>query len=150
MIFLQLRWCSPNTSRKASYAAIGHSFPYLKRLEISGYCGRDSDFQIALYMIGNATSSLKKIVIVPSCHPYDKDVLTTEKSLKREEAGRSHAKSRLSECTPPWVELAVLQSVIQIVKIDNIVLVLLHHILCVLIALISPCHNLFSCFYKLL
>lgn len=108
MIFLQLYWSAPITRNEAKYYAIGHRFSHLKHLEIGGYRGLVSDFQIALYMIGNAAGTLKKIVIDPSIHPYDARFLTTKESLKIKDASRSHARTELSQCMPPWVELAVL------------------------------------------
>ncbi|GJV71229.1 autophagy-related protein 8c [Tanacetum coccineum] len=86
---VSLYWCAPITRNKTSCIAVGHSFSNLKHLEIGGYRGLVSEFQIALYMIGNAADTLKTIVMDPSTNRADKLVLTTEESLKREEAGQA-------------------------------------------------------------
>ncbi|GKC26015.1 F-box domain containing protein, partial [Tanacetum coccineum] len=78
---VSLHWSAP-INGKTPWPALGHSFPHLKHLEIVGYRGIVSDYQIVLYMIGNAAGTLKKIVIDPSIHPYDACFLTANASLK--------------------------------------------------------------------
>ncbi|GJX38848.1 F-box domain containing protein [Tanacetum coccineum] len=78
---VSLYWSAP-INGKNPWPPLGHSFPHLKYLEIVGYRGIVSDYQIVLYMIGNAAGTLKKIVIDPSIHPYDACFLTANASLK--------------------------------------------------------------------
>nr|XP_043625658.1 uncharacterized protein LOC122597088 [Erigeron canadensis] len=101
---ISLYWCASITKEKAWYTPFGFDFIRLKHVEISGYRGLMSDVQMALYMLGNAS----KIIIDPSCHPYDLCELTERQVMKIEEAGRSHAKSELSSCVFPQVELVIL------------------------------------------
>nr|XP_043615686.1 F-box protein At5g03100-like [Erigeron canadensis] len=99
---ISLHWCAPITKKKTCSNIFGHCFKHVK---ISGYRGIRSDVQIALYMIGNA----ENITIDPSCHPYDLIELSESEAMKREEAGRSHAKLKLSSRVfHPQVKLVVL------------------------------------------
>nr|XP_043615685.1 uncharacterized protein LOC122587569 [Erigeron canadensis] len=99
---ISLYWCAPITKEKTRSNIFGH---YFKHVKISGYRGIRSDVQIALYVIGNA----ENITIDPSCHPYDLVGLSESEAMKREEAGRFHAKSKLSPCVfHPRVKLVVL------------------------------------------
>ncbi|KAJ0888132.1 putative FBD domain-containing protein [Helianthus annuus] len=76
--------------RKIRRISAPHVHKHLKRLEeMSGYYGRISDLELAVYVIDNA-AALKKIVIDPCCQAFG-GRLSKEDCLKRLPAARSSA-----------------------------------------------------------
>lgn len=92
--------------RKVRHVTAPQVHEHLKLLEFSGYYGRISDLELAVYVIDNAVA-LTTIIINPSCGAFGED-LTMEDCLKREPAARSSAKRQLTPLLPPGVDLVIL------------------------------------------
>ncbi|MFS7968978.1 putative F-box domain, FBD domain, leucine-rich repeat domain superfamily [Helianthus anomalus] len=104
---IALHWFSPlKRRRKIRRVAAPHVHKHLKRLEMSGYYGRISDLELAVYVIDNA-AALKKIVIDPCCQAFG-GRLSKEDCLKRLPAARSSAKHQLTPLLPPGVDMEIL------------------------------------------
>ncbi|CAL2272511.1 unnamed protein product [Prunus armeniaca] len=89
------------------------SHEYLRVVEIGGYDGRASDFEIVKYLIENAVQ-LEKIVIDPAdpiephyCFPKHRIKKTIEE-VEREENARNLARQQLIEKVPSTVEFVCL------------------------------------------
>lgn len=89
------------------------SHRYLKVVEIVGYDGRASDFEIVKFLIQNAVE-LEKIVIDPTdpiephyCFPMHRIKKTVEEVV-REEKARNLARQQLIEEVPSTIEFVCL------------------------------------------
>lgn len=83
-----------------------HPHKNLKTLEILGYYGRVSDFELVLYAIENA-AGLKKILIDPR-HRGQNKVTTVKDFSKIEETAQSSAKRQFESVSlPKGVHLAI-------------------------------------------
>ncbi|MFS7989405.1 putative FBD domain-containing protein [Helianthus anomalus] len=89
--------------RKIRRVAVPRVHKHLKRLEMSGYDGRISDLELAVYVRHNA-ATLKKIDIDPCCQAFG-GRLSKEDCLKRLPAARSSAKHQLTPLLPPGVDM---------------------------------------------
>ncbi|XP_023748585.1 F-box/LRR-repeat protein At3g58900 [Lactuca sativa] len=108
---IQLLWGSPIWRKRKARHFSTPTRPYnnLCLLELMGYYGRMSDFELVAHIIENAVA-LKQIVIDPRCQGRigNTPLLKLKKNLKIEETARTYAHSQLKSITPQGVKLLIL------------------------------------------
>jgi hypothetical protein len=82
----------------------------LKVVEIGGYYGGSSAFELAMYFIENATI-LEKIIIDPRYQfqwHNTLGIVETKEKQEQEQTGRRHARRQLEAKVPPRIKLEIL------------------------------------------
>lgn len=106
---LQLDWeTHPTINGGEARSSVKCSHKYLKVVEIAGYYGGTSDFELAMYFIENAVA-LDKVVIDPCCQ-HSHWIRSPESTKCEELAGRSRAYRQFQGKVPMGVELVLLWS----------------------------------------
>lgn len=105
---VQLKWTigMSNEGRRDISKSLKCSHQYLKVVELSGYCGRSSDLELATYFLEDAIA-LEQIVI----DPHDQFFWRCPKAndeIEKEEAARSLALQQLVGKVPAGVKLVIL------------------------------------------
>ena len=87
---------------------------HLEVVEICGYYGLPNDFELAMYFITNGVA-LKKLVI----QPYDKTAKIGANEVMEEKGARYNAMRQLKPIIPVGVELVILETSIQRLRLPT-------------------------------
>ncbi|XP_058223298.1 uncharacterized protein LOC131333015 [Rhododendron vialii] len=104
---LMLEWeTHPTINGGEARSSVKCSHKYLKVVEMAGYYGGTSDFELAMYFI-EIVVALDKVVIDPRCQ-YSHSIRSPESTKCEELAGRSRAYWQFQGKVPMGVELVLL------------------------------------------
>lgn len=105
---VQLKWTigMSNEGRRDISKSLKCSHQYLKVVELSGYCGRSSDLELATYFLEDVVA-LEQIIIDPHDQLFWRCPKANDE-IEKEEAARSLALQQLEGKVPAGVKLVIL------------------------------------------